>query len=732
MKKTFLSAALATLVCVNLWAQKAESKPEIWKDSSQPTDVRVKDLISRLTLEEKVTQLWHHSDSIQRLSIPQYNWWGEALHGVARNGKATIFPQIIGMAATFDEDLMLKVGTAVSDEARAKFNDLQAQGRKVLLYQGLSFWAPNVNIFRDPRWGRGQETYGEDPLLTAKLATAYVKGLQGNDPNYLKVAACAKHYVVHSGPEADRHTFNAIPPKKDFYETYTPAFKALVQEAKVEAVMCAYNRTYDKPCCGNPFLLKDLLRKQWGFQGHILTDCWAINDFDEGHKVTKNRVESVAMAINAGANLECGVSYDQLKEAVKQGLVTEKTIDEALFYVYRSRFKLGLFDPADKNPYSKIGTEVVNSPKHVQLAREAAQKSMVLIKNKNNALPLNKNMNSLMVLGPNASNVDVLLGNYNGFAPNMVTFIEGIMGKVSPSTRVEYRMGFLLDRPNINPIDWASEEAKGHEAVVVVMGIHTTLEGEEGEAIASPHKGDRLDAGLPKNQIDYLKTLREKVKKPIIVVLTGGSPICEPELENLADAIIMAWYPGEQGGNGLADVLFGEVAPSGKMPLTFPKSLNDLPAYNDYSMKGRTYRYMQAEPFVPFGFGLSYTSFEYSAMKLSSPTIKKDGKVTAEVSIKNTGKMAGEEVVQLYIKDMAASVEVPQYALKSFKRVSLQPGDTKTVSFEINTEMLKIVNNEGLSALEPGDFTIYIGGTAPGKRSESLGAPTVKSALLKY
>lgn len=688
-------------------------------DPSQPLDARVNDLVSKLTLEEKVAQLMYNSPAIPRLNIPAYNWWNESLHGVARSGVATIFPQAIGMAAAFDDELMLRVSTAISDEARAMYNASIAKGY-YRQYAGLTFWTPNINIFRDPRWGRGQETYGEDPYLTSRLGVAFVKGLQGDNPTYLKAAACAKHFAVHSGPEKLRHEFDAQASLKDLHETYLPAFKALV-DANVEAVMCAYNRTNGEPCCGNEYLLQTLLRQKWAFKGHVVSDCWALVDFHEGHKVTSNAVETAALALKRGVNVNCGSTFNpNLLEAVKQGLVNEKQVDEALVILLRTRFRLGLFDPKGKNPYDAISTDVINSDKHRALAREVAVKSIVMLKN-NGALPLKNDLPYYYVTGPNAGNVDALIANYYGVNNNIVTILEGISGAIEPGSQLQYKMGFLLDRDNVNPIDWTTGDAKSADATIVVMGISGLIEGEEGESIASPHFGDRLDYNIPKNQIDFLKTLRKGNKKPIIAVVTGGSPMNLADVHELADAVLFVWYPGEEGGNAVADVIFGKTSPSGKLPLTFPKSLDQLPPYDNYAMTGRTYRYMEQEPMYPFGFGLSYGTFEYSNLKLSASKIKKNQPVEAEVTVTNTGKAAGDEVVQLYITDLKASVKAPLFSLRDFKRVNLMPGESKTLKFIVTPDMMMLVNDKGENILEPGNFKVSIGGSLPGKRSQYLG-----------
>lgn len=704
------------------------SQNSLYLDSSQPLDARVNDLISKFTLDEKAHQMMHRSPAIPRLNIPAYNWWNEGLHGVARSGVATVFPQAIGLGATFDEDLIFRIGNAISDEARATFNASTAKGYH-LQYSGLTFWTPNINIFRDPRWGRGQETYGEDPYLTSRLGSALVKGLQGNDPNYLKVAACAKHFAVHSGPERLRHEFNAVADAKDLNETYLPAFKSLV-DANVETVMCAYNRTNGEPCCSNNFLLTEVLRKKWGFKGHVVSDCWAIVDFyqEHGHKTVKTQAEAVALAVKSGVSLNCGDEYPALVEAVKQNLITEKEIDAALAVLLKTRFKLGLFDPKEKNPYNKITSEVINSAANRALAKEAALKSIVLLKN-NGVLPLKNNLAKYFISGPNAESVYTLLGNYYGVNPNLVTFLEGIAGAIEPGSQFQYRPGFLLDRANVNPIDWTTSAARECDASFVVLGINGLLEGEEGEAIASPHFGDRLDYNLPKNQIDFLRKVKTGNSKPVIAIVTGGSPMNLAEIHELADAVLLVWYPGEEGGNAVADIIFGKASPSGKLPITFPKSFDQLPPYEEYGMKGRTYRYMEQEPMYPFGFGLSYTTFRYSDLKLSATTIKKKQPVEAAITVTNAGAMEGEEVVQLYITDVDPGAQSPLFTLLGVKRIHLKPGESTKVNFTITPEMMEQVNTKGERILEPGKLKVSIGGSLPGNRSTTLGIPDGANAI---
>ena len=719
MSKRFYTVfILAALSCV-IYAQTIAKFP--FQDTRKTIDERVADLVSRLTLEEKAEQMMNNAPGITRLGVLPYSWWNESLHGVARTGRATVFPQNIGLAATFDEDLIKRIGVAISDEAWAKYNIAQKL-ENYSQYSGLTFYAPNINIFRDPRWGRGQETFGEDPYLTSLMGVAYVKGMQGDNPKFLKTATCAKHFVVHSGPEAQRNSFDAEPPMKDFMETYSPAFEALVKEGKVESVMCAYNRTFGKPCCGSSFLLHDLLRQKWGFKGYVTTDCSAITNFHLYHQASKDNIESVALAIKSGVNLCCGDEFKDIPAAVKQGLITEKEVDAALSILLRTRFKLGIFDPVNDNPYAQIKEDVIGCQKHIDLAYEAAAKSLVLLQNNNNLLPLKKDLKNLYVVGPYAANLDVLLGNYNGVSDRLTSIVQAVVGKVSAGTTVNYREGVEPSAGNKNTMNYSIGEARDADVVVAVFGISGVFEGEEGESTASENRGDRLNLNLPQNQLDYLHQLKKKCKKPIVLVLTGGSPICTEEMKTIADAILYVWYPGQEGGHAVADVLFGDVNPSGRLPITFPKSVSQLPAFKDYSMKGRTYRYMTEEPLYPFGFGLSYTSFAYSNIKLDKDKIKKGQSVKATATVTNNGKVSGEEVAQLYITDLKTSVETPLYALKGMKRVKLNPGESKEVSFEVTPGMMELVTETGDKVIEPGDFKVYISGSTPSELSAKLGA----------
>lgn len=725
MKKSFL-----LLVSCFLWAGVvAQDVSFEWYDTSLPVEDRISALVEAMTLEEKVSQLKDVSVAIPRLDVPEYNWWNECLHGVARNGRATVFPQAIGLAATFDTELIEEVSTAISDEARAKFNIAVKNGNRSR-YAGLTFWTPNVNIFRDPRWGRGQETYGEDPFLTSQIGIAFVRGLQGNDDKYLKAAACAKHYAVHSGPEALRHEFDAIATPRDMQETYFPAFEALVREAKVEIVMGAYNRVLGEPACGSPYLLQETLRDKWGFKGHIVSDCGAISDFHLYHKVTKTPEESAALAINSGVDLNCGNVYPHLVEAVKQGLVTEETIDLRLKTLLSTRFKLGMFDPIDDNPFNKVGEEVICSDKHANIALEAARKSMVLLTNKNNVLPLSPNINNLYVTGPQANNSEVLLGNYYGMSNRLLNILEGITAAVGAGTTINYKQGCLPYRTNVNPIDWTTGEAKASDAIIAVLGINGNMEGEEGEAIASDTKGDRLNPYLPENQIEFLRKLRKDNDKPVIVVMTGGSPMIIPEVEELADAILWAWYPGQEGGTAVADIIFGKVSPSGRLPLTFLASTDNLPPYEDYNMTNRTYKYMDYDPLFPFGYGLSYSKFEFSNVKLSADKIKRGNDLTVTLDITNSGDVKAEEVAQVYLEQPGAGVTAPYKKLVGFKRVSLKPGETKSISITVASKEMKQFDEKGNALTAKGEYKLMVGNCSPTGLTEKLGID--KPVELKY
>ena len=672
-----------------------------------------------LTIEQKASQLLSTSRSIPEHGIEMYNWWNEALHGVARSAKATVFPQAIAMGATFDPELIKKTADVISTEARAIFNIFRRKDMRTE-YTGLTFWSPNINIFRDPRWGRGHETYGEDPLLTGKIGKAFVQGLQGNHNKYLKVAAGAKHFAVHSGPENIRHSFNAQVNLQDLNETYLPAFKELV-DANVEIVMCAYNRLNGEPCCGSNFLLNNLLREKWGFKGHVVSDCGAIHDIKSNHNFTISDEESIAYAIKGGVDLNCGSLYNLIPKAIEQGLLTEKDVDKSLKRLLMTRLKLGILNPVNDNPYSYLNEKDINNKKHINLAKDVASKSIVLLKNSNNILPLSKNINRLFVTGPNAANVNTLLANYNGLSSNIVTPLEGITAKVSNGTIIRFNKGVDLINNN-NRTDWSASLAGSSDVTIAVMGISALIEGEEGAAISSDANGDRKTISLPDNQIDYIKKLREKAgDKPIVLVLKSGSAIDLSEISKYVDAIIYAWYLGEQGGNAIADIIFGDINPSGKLPITIPKSLADIPSYNDYNMDNRTYKFTRYNPMYPFGFGLSYSNFVYSNLSLERKKIKMGNMIKFNFELKNDSKISGDEVFQVYIKDIDASFRTPNSSLIFFKRIHLKSGEKRKINIIINEDMMAMVNKAGEKQIESGDFKIYVGGSSPGQRSEELG-----------
>lgn len=684
---------------------------------------RAKALVAQMTLEEKVAQTLHKSPAIERLGIKKYNWWNEALHGVARAGTATVFPQAIGMAASFDEDLLEEVGEAVSTEARAKFN-MQQGSEDTDIYKGLTFWAPNVNIFRDPRWGRGHETFGEDPYLTSRLGVRYINGLQGHDENYLKAAACAKHFAVHSGPEAVRHEFDAVVSKQDLRETYLPAFQACVQEAHVESVMGAYNRTNGVPCCGNHELLIDILRKEWGFEGHVTSDCGAIRDFHEWHGVTSTAQESAAMAMANGCDLNCGELFAYLTQAVKDGLVEESRIDEAVVNLFTARMKLGVFDKKEKNPFDSIPYTVVDSKEMRELNTKTAAESIVLLKNQNHTLPLDKHkIKTIGVIGPNADNRKALEGNYEGTASRYVTVLEGIQDYVGDEVRVLYSLGCHLykDRTtNLAEANDRSSEVRGvcreSDVIVAVMGMDATLEGEQGDAGNEYGSGDKPNLKLPGIQHDILKIAKEYNKPVILVVLSGSAVALTWEQEHL-DAVVQGWYPGAQGGKAIAMMLFGETNPQGKLPITFYKTTEELPDFEDYSMKGRTYRYMTQEALYPFGYGLSYTEFSYMNAAFAKTPDVKEG-VEINVTIKNTGVLDGTETVQAYVK--AKKEGAPNAQLKGIKKVFLKEGEEKTVLIYLPAQSFMLFDENGIAQYVAQGYEISIGGSQPDKRSCEL------------
>jgi beta-glucosidase len=826
----------------------------LFRNTNLPIEKRVEDLVSRLTLEEKVGQMVYTAPAIERLGIPAYNWWNESLHGVARAGYATVFPQSITIAGSWDKDLMFRVANAISDEARAKYNDWIRRGKHGI-YQGLTFWSPNINIFRDPRWGRGHETYGEDPYLTGEMGTQFVKGLQGDNPDYLKVIATAKHYAVHSGPEPLRHVFDAEVSEVDLRETYLEAFRTLVVEGGVYSVMGAYNLFREKPCCANPYLFS-ILRGEWGFKGYVVSDCGAISDFYTHQKTAKDAAEAAAMAVKAGTELNCGNTYPHLIEAVKRGIITEEEISKAVSRLFLARFKLGMFDPDEKVPFSKIPYSANCSDENNYLAREAARKSIILLKNDRNTLPLSKELKKIAVIGPNADNFEALLGNYNGIPKHPVTVLQGIRNKLEPGTEVLYAEGSdlaegihnlvpipsryletengqqriygeyfdnakLEGKPVFSRIDdqvnfyweshspspklpddnfsvrwtgyivppvsgtynigswgmptltvyfegkkilssnnehsafhqekpfqldagkrykvvyeyknwtgdadakllWSMPEpdmqgeavkiARNADAVVLVLGLSQRLEGEEMSIKVEGFKGgDRTNLNLPKAQQDLMEALKQ-TGKPVILVLMNGSALSVNWAADHLDAIISAGYAGQEGGDAVADVLFGDYNPAGRLPVTYYKSVEQLPPFENYDMKGRTYRYFTDEPLYPFGFGLSYTTFGYSDLELTKE-IEAGKPLTVSVKVTNSGNRSGEEVVQLYMTDEKASTPRPIRQLEGYDRISLQPGESRIVRFTLASRQLSLINDKGQRVIEPGFFTVSVGGKQPG------------------
>jgi beta-glucosidase len=697
-----------------------------FQNNDLPLDARVEDLISRMTIEEKAGQMMHEAPAIPRLGIPAYNWWNEGLHGVARAGIATVFPQAIGLAATWNVPLLHRIATAIADEARAKHHEYLRQGDRGL-YKGLTIWSPNINIFRDPRWGRGHETYGECPYLTSRLGVAFCRGLQGDNQRYLKTVATPKHFAVHSGPEALRHSFDAIVSEKDLRETYLPAFEACITEAGAESIMSAYNRVNGEPCSASPRLLGKILRDEWGFGGYVVSDCWAVKDIHEGHKVTKTFEESATLAIKAGCDLNCGCSYGYLPDAVAQGILSEADVDLCIRRLFRARVRLGMFDPPEEVPYASIPYEKNDCEEHRELARAAARESMVLLKNERGLLPLRKNLRSIAVIGPNAYDRDVLRANYFGEPSQVVTPLEGIRAAVSKKTKVWYaqgckRLGTTTDGlGRAGNLSEALSVAERADAVVLCLGLDADIEGEQGDASNSEAAGDKTDLALTGLQQQLLEAVAA-LGKPTILVVIAGSPLdlAWAHDSEKVGAILQAWYPGEEGGSALADLLFGADSPAGRLPVTFPRSLADVPDFKSYAMKGRTYRYLETPPLYPFGYGLSYTRFAYEDLTVSSARLTPDDRIEVSVTVKNAGKRDADEVVQLYVKDLEASVVVPHHSLRAFQRLHLDAGDSKQVSFELAARDLALVDDRGRRVLEPGRFRISVGGSQPDERSREL------------
>jgi len=817
---------------------------------------RVQDIIGRMTLPEKVSQMVNDAPAIERLGIPKYNWWNEALHGVARSGLATVFPQAIGLAATFNTDLMFRVADVISTEARAKYHEYDRRNKRTL-YQGLTFWSPNINLFRDPRWGRGMETYGEDPYLTGRLAVSFIRGMQGDDANYIKTVATVKHYAVHSGPETTRHAFNAEIDERDLWESYLPHFEVSVKEGKVYSAMCAYNRYQGEACCGSSLLLTKILRERWGFTGYVVSDCGAIGNSYRTHKIVATEAEAASLGIKTGCDLCCGNEYRSLLQAVERKLITEAEIDRSLARLFTARIKLGMFDPPERVPYAHIPYSALDSPSHQEIALEATRKSLVLLKNEGSLLPLKKNLGTVAVIGPNADDVEVLLANYNGFPSHPVTPLQGIRDKigadkvlysrgcdwaenmpalesvppavlftdwngqkvnglkaeyynnqefngeplftrvdanidfewwegspdprlddddfsvrwsgelVAPETgtyclggngmngcrvfledtllvefdhvhhpnkvyqqvhlqagqayriKVEYReysgysrMQLLWHPPQADLLQQAMAVAQKSDAVVLCLGLSPRLEGESMRVpVAGFHGGDRLTLDLPLLQ----ETLMQKITalaKPTVLVLLNGSALAVNWADQHIPAILEAWYPGQAAGTAIADVLFGDFNPAGRLPVTFYRSVDQIPPFDDYRMQGRTYRFFRGEPQYPFGHGLSYTKFTYRNLTMPE-TVRAGETIAVSVEVTNSGAMAGDEVVQLYVRDVEASVPVPIRSLQGVQRIFLQPGEVKTVTFTLPPGQLSLIDQNMERVLEPGEFEISVGGKQP-------------------
>ncbi|HYU28435.1 MAG TPA: glycoside hydrolase family 3 C-terminal domain-containing protein [Gemmatimonadales bacterium] len=684
-----LSLVWVSVVAVHLSAQTPD-----YQNPDLPFARRVADLVSRMTLEEKISQMQDVAPAIERLGIPAYNWWNEALHGVARSGLATSFPQAIGLAATWDDSLIFRMATVISDEARAKHHEYVRQGARAR-YQGLTFWSPNINLFRDPRWGRGQETYGEDPFLTGSLAVQFIRGMQGDDPKYLKTVATVKHFAVHSGPEPARHTFDAVVSERDLRESYLPHFAAGIREGHAYSLMCAYNRVDGSPACGSDLLLKDILRGEWGFSSYVVSDCGAINDIYERHKVAPTAAAGSALAVKAGTDLECGRVYANLVDAVRQGLITEQAIDTAVRRLFLARFRLGMFDPPERVRWAQIPIKVLDQPAHRALARQVARESIVLLKNAGNLLPLRKDLVTIAVIGPNCDDRRMLLGNYEGAPADSITPLRGIREAVSRSTRVLYARGSDWVALGDSAVPEAVQVAQQADAVVLCLGLTAQLEGEEMPVeVAGFRGGDRTSLDLPAAQERLLERI-VALGKPTVLVLMSGSAVAVNWAQEHVPAIVAAWYGGQAAGSALADVLFGDYDPAGRLPVTFYKSVDDLPPFDDYRMAGRTYRFFKGTPLYPFGYGLSYTSFAYRNLRTSAERLGSRDTLIVSVDVTNTGRRPGDEVAQLYVRHLGSRVERPNEDLRGFRRVTLEPGQTRTIAFSLPAASLAYWNPDG-------------------------------------
>jgi beta-glucosidase len=721
MSMVRVTGVIACLASASMMAAAETAAPSLtkFKDASLPAHVRVKDLISNMTLEEKATQLGHTAPAIPRLGIPEYNWWNEGLHGVARADIATVFPQAIAMAASWDVPLMHQVADVIGTEFRAKYLEKVRPDGGTDWYRGLTVWSPNINIFRDPRWGRGQETYGEDPYLTSRLGVAFVTGLQGDDSKYLKTVATPKHFAVHSGPESTRHTADVHVSRHDLEDTYLPAFRATVMEAKAESVMCAYNSINGEPACGNGTLLQEHLRKDWGFQGYVVSDCGAAADIfiPDGHRFAPNAEAGVTVAFKTGMDLICGdyrnhmsTEPDGIVGAVRHGLLPESILDRSLARLFTARIKLGMFDPPAGNTYARIPASQNDTAAHRATALRMAQESLVLLKNSDHLLPLKKTPAVIAVIGPNADNLDALLGNYNGTPSHPVTILAGIRARFAQS-QVLYVQGTGLVEADQSG-DQAVDAVRKADLVIMVAGLSPHIEGEEMKVEAEGFSGgDRTSLDLPVPQQKLLERV-QALGKPTVLVLMNGSPLGISWADQNIPAIVEAWYPGGEGGTAVAALLAGDFSPAGRLPLTFYRSVDQLPPFDDYSMSKRTYRYFAGEPLYPFGYGLSYTSFAYSNGQVSKPRVGASADVTVSVDVTNSGGMAGDEVVQLYLTHPGMA-GAPLRALKGFQRIHLDKGEKKSVAFTLHARDLSIVDKSGKHRIVPGQVDVWVGGSQP-------------------
>lgn len=684
---------------------------------------RATELVEQMSVEELASQLRFDAEAIPRLDIPEYNWWNEGLHGVARAGSATVFPQAIGLGATFDEELLEQVGEAISVEARAKYNENEKHEDRDI-YKGITLWSPNVNLFRDPRWGRGHETYGEDPVLIAKLGVSFIKGLQG-EGEYLRTAACAKHFAVHSGPEEKRHYFDAKASLKEMWETYLPQFEACVKEGHVEAVMGAYNRTNGEACCAHSYLMDEVLRGQWGFEGHYVSDCWAVRDFHEQHKVTSRPEESVKLALERGCDLNCGCTYQKILNAYQEGLITKELLQKSAIRLFTTRFLLGMFDETE---FDSIPYEVVECKEHLQLSQKAAQESIVLLKN-DGILPLKKDkLKTIGVIGPNANSRAALIGNYHGTASRYTTVLEGIQDYVGDDVRVLYSQGchlFLDQEEKLaredDRISEAMTVAEHSDLVILCLGLDESLEGEEGDTGNAYASGDKKDLMLPPSQQRLLEIIAG-MDVPFIVCVMAGSAMDLNLADAKAAAVLQVWYPGARGGKAVADILFGEVSPSGKLPITLYRNLQGMPDFEDYSMKNRTYRFVEKQPLYPFGYGLNYADTTVVSAKLDKDITyaqAKDTELSVVVEVANKGDVATQDVLQVYVH-VDDKNEVPNPKLAAFARVKLAAGEKKTVSVSIPNKAFSVVDEDGKSQFSGSKADIYVGFGQPDERTAQL------------